>query len=532
MSTYDVVVGGAGINGLVAAGYMAKAGLNVCVLEYQDYVGGGCWSEKDPVVPGVVHDPCATIHALIQYNPLIVNDELGLKSKYGLKYLCAEGAAATVYNEKGYGLVLWKDLDRCLKEIAEKISPREADNYKKFYDTMLPFASIISQGLFSPLPPVAVQMSLMDSLGDLGKEMMRLLLMSSWDIACEFFESDEMRELLPRITSESMISPFERGTGAIMLLITNMLHDTGFPIAEGGSQKLSDALAQCIRDNGGTIRTGVTVKKIKIVGGEAKAFVLADGEEIEGSKALFTTFHIRQIFGENGMVNGSLFSDDIKRRVKNLRASDYMAMNQHIVLKEAPRYKVFDNQYSPSFGVEQSHGITEFKRFFGVLNENQPSPANTAMGLCSTTVDSTRAPNGEHTLYLYSYEPYDLYGDAKNWEKYGQEIADQKLEAFREIATNMGDDNILNRYFHTPLDYEQTKPSWIKGDFCHFAQSMDQSQSNRPFFSMSHYRTPFEKLYIGGCSTFPGPTITGGGRAQVQVIFEDLGIDFDDVITK
>ena len=532
MTKYDIVVGGAGINGLTAAAYLAKAGLNVCVLEHANYVGGGCWSESDPVVPGVIHDPCATIHALIQLNPLIANDELGLKAKYGLKYLHTEGTCAIVFQEKGFGITMYRDLNRCLKEIDEKISAEEADNYKRFQEFVNPIATMLSQGLFSPPMPTAVQMSMLDGLGDVGKDVMRLMMMSAWDICCEYFKSDELREIIARLASEMMISPYEKGTGAAVLMAASLQHNAGMPACEGGSQRLSDALAQFIRDNGGTIRTGVTVKKVKVVAGEAKAFVLADGEEIEGTKGLFSTFHIKQLFGEKGMVDASLLASDLKRRVSNLRPSDYMALNQHIVLKEPPKYKVFGNAHPDSFGIEQAHGPLEFRKFFNAMSENRPSPADSGMALCATIADPSRAANGLHTLYLYSFEPYALYGDPKNWDKHGQEIADQKLNALREITTNMSDDNILNRYFHTPLQYERTKPSWLNGDFCHIAQSQDQGQGNRPFFSMSRYKTPIEKLYIGGCCTFPGPTITGGGRAQVQVIFEDLGIDFDDAIRK
>ena len=530
MAKYDIVIGGAGINGLTAAAYLVKAGLNVCVLEHQNYIGGGCISIQDPVVPGVIHDPCATVHTLIQTNPLIVNDELGLKSKYGLRYLRAEASGAHIFSDKGFGFTLYMDMDRNLQEIAEKISQAEADNYKKMYNYLLPIAQMMTQGLFTPPMPMVTQMSMLDGLGDLGKNMMRMMLMSAWDIVSEFLESIELREVITRLASEQMISPYEKGTGTAFMLFPYLLHDIGLPIAEGGSQKLSNALAQFIQDNGGTIRTGVTVKSVKIVGGEAKAFILAGGEEVEGTKGLLSTFHVKQLFGDNGMVDGSLLEGDFKKRIKNLRSSDYVALNQHLVLKDAPRYKLFDNNYSKAFITEQGEGPLRFKKIFTELSLNNPSPAGSAAICCQTVVDPSRAPNGLHTLYLYSYEPYALWGDPNNWAKHGQEIADQKLNALREITTNMGDDNILNRFFDTPLTFERTRPSWLGGDFCHIAQSMDQSAGNRPFYGMSRYKTPIDKLYIGGCCTFPGPTITGGGRAQVQVIFEDLDIDFDDVI--
>lgn len=532
MSKYDIVVGGGGINGLTAAAYLVKAGLSVCVLEYQKYLGGGCWSMKDPVVPGVIHDPCATVHGLIQCNPMIANDELGLRSKYGLEYIQGDAIFSTIFPEKGFAVTLYKDLNRTLEEISQKLSPKEAENYKKFFTFLKPGAQMMVPGLFSPPTPYVTTLSMLDGAGEYGRALMRMMMLSAWDITTEWFETDEMREILSRFVSESMISPFEKGTGSALIAITNLLHTYGTPVAKGGSQALPNALERFILDNGGVIRRGVKVKSVKVVSGVAKAFVLEDGEEVEGTRALFSTFHVKQLFGENGMVNADLLEDNFRQQINNLRYSDYMALNQHIVLKELPKYKVFGNQPAPAIAIEQGHGHNHFRNFFSRMAVGEPSPADSGMALTSTMVDPSRAPNGEHTLYLYSFEPWDLYGDSKNWDKHGKEIADQKLASLQSITSNLGEDNILSRAFHTPLDYSREKLSWLHGDFCHIAQSMDQNLSGRPTMEMARYKTPIDKLYIGGCCTHPGPTITGGGRAQVQVIFEDLGIDFDDVISK
>ena len=82
----DVVVIGAGHNGLICAAYLAQAGLEVCVLEAQDVVGGNTVTEE-LTLPGFLHDSCSSAHVLIQSNPLIRDDELGLLSTYGLRYL-------------------------------------------------------------------------------------------------------------------------------------------------------------------------------------------------------------------------------------------------------------------------------------------------------------------------------------------------------------------------------------------------------------------------------------------------------------
>ena len=86
---YDVVITGAGHNGLTVGCYLANAGFDVCLVERSDMVGGGVIS-KELTAPGFITDPCSTIHVIAQYSPIIQNDELGLISKYGLKYLYPE----------------------------------------------------------------------------------------------------------------------------------------------------------------------------------------------------------------------------------------------------------------------------------------------------------------------------------------------------------------------------------------------------------------------------------------------------------
>jgi phytoene dehydrogenase-like protein len=155
------------------------------------------------------------------------------------------------------------------------------------------------------------------------------------------------------------------------------------------------------------------------------------------------------------------------------------------------------------------------------------------MMVVATLFDSTRAPQGKHTMYLYHYEPYNLKdGGAAKWDKIKQEVANGILETLRRHTTNMGAENILGRWIHTPLDIERYNPSFVHGDIGHLGAFVTQFFGNRPLPGWGKYKTPVKKLYMCGSSTHPGGAVTGGGRAAVQVIMEDLGIDFRKVIAK
>src|SRR4051794_41398501 len=112
----EVVVMGAGHNSLVCAAYLAKAGLEVLVLEASPAVGGNTRTEE-LTLPGFAHDSCSSAHVLIQNNPLIADDELGLHSTYGLEYILTE-PAVVMPQADGEALVMHRDLEATVAELA------------------------------------------------------------------------------------------------------------------------------------------------------------------------------------------------------------------------------------------------------------------------------------------------------------------------------------------------------------------------------------------------------------------------------
>src|SRR5215475_14183829 len=122
--SYDVVVIGSGHNGLIAAAYLAKAGQKVLVLEQNDWFGGGV-ATVETVAPGFRHDLHSATHIIIQANPLLLNDELGLKAKYGLKYVHPEGIFSTIFDDHS-AIVSYADLDRTCASIGV-LSPRDGE---------------------------------------------------------------------------------------------------------------------------------------------------------------------------------------------------------------------------------------------------------------------------------------------------------------------------------------------------------------------------------------------------------------------
>ena len=529
MGDYDVVIAGAGQNGLSAACYLAKAGLKVCILEGKSYVGGGSVSIRDEF--GASHDVASTGHMLIQQNPLIKNDELGLMSKYGLKYVSPEATTVDLFVHKGFSITLWKDIDRACEEIATKLNESEAKAYREFYDFCQAVGPMLCLGMFGPPIPAEDMASALMGFGEIGLRLARYTTMSAYEIATELFETDELREVTTRFVSESMIGPFDPGTGSSFVAVMYMLHDgNAMAQAAGGSGALSDAMVAFCKDYGVEIRTNARIAKVLVEDGACTGFQLDSGEVVTGKRYL-ATLNVKQLFGSKGLVDPALMDPEFTKTVDNLRPSYYVALLQNITLSEVPDFKLIDGVGTPATVTEQSRGYEHFKFIFDELHAGHPSPADSSAIVLASIHDPLRAGrNGETTLYLYNYEPYELYGDHENWKKYGDQIADEALEAFFTLTTNMDMSKVLYRSYNNPLDYENWNESWLAGDFCHISQESDQGQSNRPFPGMSRYVTPIKGLYLGGASAWPGPVVSGGGRAVAQVLFEEMEIDFDATI--
>jgi phytoene dehydrogenase-like protein len=522
---YDYVIAGGGHNGLVAACYLAKAGLKVCVVERNDKVGGGVMSEAS-TIPGFIHDTHSVAHTMIQANPLILNDELGLKSKYGLGYVNPGPMTAAIFDD-GTILEFYTDLERTAQSIA-RISQHDADAYRHFNEQVFATLDMLVMGMFSVPPGAGVQSAMLDASPE-GREMLRLQAISSWDLICEIFEHPKIRIAMARYASEAMTNPFDNATGFGFYIILPFMHKYGAGIPIGGSWVLAEALQKCLLDQGGTIKVSSTVKQIKLSGQDATGVILEDGEEILADKGVIANLHVQQVFPD--MVPGVELPDGYQRTVKNLKLASLQPFVIHLALNEEPKYKVGDS-VDPFFWVERSHNhVEEFAQAFRDLEYGYPR-RDFAAYVGQHKVDPSRVPEGKSAMHIYAFAPYKLKdGGAAMWDEIGEEVADGFISDLRELTTNMGSDNIIGRKVLTPLDMERHNPSMRKADIGHLGLYNWQLGGNRPVPGWGQYKTPVNKLYMSGASTHPGGGVTGGsGRNVAQVILEDLDIDFDSVI--
>jgi phytoene dehydrogenase-like protein len=516
-----VVVGG-GHNGLVAAAYLAKAGFDVVVVERQGKCGGGVVTEE-LTLPGFRHDAFSSDHALIQANPLISQDELGLKSKYGLKYITHSPGTAFIFPDDR-ALILYDEIEKTCESISQ-FSQRDADTYPKFIQSCREMEAILALYMFSPPPGFGSMISFLEA-SERGREYLRLILSSALEVAEDWFESEEVRAALVRSVSEVLIPPQQQGTGNFVFKFAPAAG--GVVIPEGGSGALTQALTRYLEDAGATILCNNSVRSITVASGEAKGVVLESGEEILATKAVLSSVHVRQLFLE--MLAEAAVPQGLRDGLDRLRPSVFVTMKQDMALSEAPRFKAGGDVDQAVF-VRITPYLQDMLRMYDDFRYGTPQTKDLGVGT-PTISDPSRAPKGKHVLFIWQHEPYSPTGGFSKWEELRTEIADGALKTLQEHTNNLGPENILGRFVRTPLDLERYNPSWVGGDGNHIGVSLSQLFSNRPLPGWGQYRTPIKRLYMAGASTHPGPGVSGGGRAAALRVMEDLGIDVRKVLKK
>jgi phytoene dehydrogenase-like protein len=521
----EVIVVGGGHNSLTAAAYLAAGGMDVLVLEKNSIVGGGAVS-REVTAPGYVHDTHAGQMVLIMANPLIAKDELGLKSKFGLEFSQPSAGHATVFDDDTY-LSTHFSVDKTCESIA-RFSQRDAEAYRKLVAQAEGMSNLFVSGLYKPPLPFGGFVGMLDQSLE-GQQIIGWMLKSAYDVICELYEHEKVRIHFLKWVSELMIGPEEKGTGIIPIFLAAMQHTYHPGAVVGGTQKLSDALADCIRHHGGEVRTECEVTKIHTEGGKATGVTLASGERITASKAVVANVH-PWLLGQ--MVEG--IDPGVAQRASLTRLSAFGAVNTHWALKEAPKYKAGSEVDTAAVVEPAPSTMLRFRQHFDQMRYGQIPDSINASVQHNSNFDRTRVPNGEGaSLYLYHFVPFKLAGkELSYWDEVREQVLEDMLVRYQGVTTNMSSDNIIASSIETPYDMHKWSPSFQNGDLMGIGTYIDQWLGRRPTPELAQYRVPgIKALYLSGPCFHPGGTVTGGGRATAMQLMGDLGVKYDGIMS-
>lgn len=522
MSTYDIVVMGAGHNGLTAAAYMAKAGKKVLVLERKPHFGGGV-STRELIRPGFWHDEHSNVHIMIQGNPMLRQDELGLLGRFGLEYIYPELPHASIW-EDGTIVRSWKDLDRTCEEIAS-FSPRDAESYRTFAKASMAALPMFMSGLYAPPFPMGAFVAMMDQ-SDEGRFLLDVMSRSALDVVNQYFESDLLRLHILRMVTENLQMPDELGTGMGAFLMPGIIHTYGCSMPRGGSGQLSKALVRAIEHWGGEVRCSAEVRRVIVSSGKAVGLELTTGESFMAKDGVIGAIHphvLRKFVAET--------PEPVLQRAERVTPSTFSINLTHLTLKERLKLKVGNDTNAMMTELMDFYTMRDMLLEYDKLRRGLTAPRLIAGG-DNTIFDPSRAPDGAGVFYGVNFAPYELFdGGHGAWDERKEEVADAALAQYRKFYSNLTEDNITGRLIRSPIDHERDSPaSFIKGDIHGCAPFMYQSVGHRPTPDLGSFRVPqIEGLYLVGPFMHPGGGVFGAGRATAIQMMDDMGIDFDKV---
>lgn len=525
MATYDIVVMGAGHNGLTAAAYLAKAGKKVLVLERLAWPGGGVVT-REINTPGYRHDLHSSCHIMIQGNPLITEDELGLIGKYGLKYNYSDVPYASIFPDSRT-LITYKDLDRACAEVA-KFSAKDADTYRMFAERSMAMMPMFMSGLYSPPLPYGPFMAMLDS-SDEGREILDAMSRSSLDIIDNAFESDHVKIHLLKLVTENLQLPDELGTGMGIYLMPGIIHSYGVSQPIGGSGGLTDALVRCIEANGGEIRLNAEVAQIVVASGRATGVKMADGEVISAKDGVIGAIHPHKL---ETFVKG--LDEGLYRRAKRVNSSTQSLFVSHYDLKEQTKY-LAGNEITRATMLEYFtyDKLGDLLDDFDHLRRRRIPQRRLLGGGDETHGDPSRAPAGAGIFHSITMAPYNIEDKgAAHWDEIKEEYAAETLRQYAPFISNLTSDNIIAATHWSPLDMERSSPnSFVNGDMHGCAPFMYQTVGHRPIPELGQYTVPgADRLYLVGPFQHPGGGVYGAGRATAIKMFDEMGIDFEKAI--
>ena len=452
---YDAVVVGAGPNGLAAAIELAKRGKRVCVYEANETIGGSARSAA-LTLPGFVHDICSAVHPLAAGSPFFKSLSL---AEYGLQFVSSPAAVAHPFDD-GTALLLHRSIDETASQLGA-----DARSYRRLLTPLVRDWEILAPELLGPihLPRHPLAMA------RFGFKAIR----SASSFVTSHCKDERTRALFAGAAAHSCLSLDQLGTTAFALVLFTLGHTVGWPIPRGGTQHISNALAAYLKSLSGEIVTSVRVASLRDL--PQSACVLFD----------VTPRQLLTIVGER-------FPTDFKNKLSDYKYGPGVFKIDWALDGPVPWRAAACTQAAT---VHLGGSFAEIEASESAVWKGECSERPFVLVSQPSLFDSTRAPEGKHTLWAYCHVPNGSTVDMS-------ERIENQIERFAPGFRSL----VLARSALSPAQLEQHNANLVGGDINGGAATITQLFT-RP--TIQTYTTPIKDLYICSSSTPPGGGVHG-----------------------
>jgi phytoene dehydrogenase-like protein len=525
---FDVVIIGAGHNGLTTAAYLAKKGLTVGVYEARNVIGGAAVTEE--FHPGFRNSTASYLVGML--SPKVV-DELGLLEA-GLKIVKRPANDFLPLADGRYLLNETDKDDEFLVQL-DALCPGDAAGYTRMDEDLKEVVGTVADLMDRTPPNLGGGFSdIMSAIGA-GLKMRhfspraqatlaRLMTMSAAEFMKQYCKGDAILGAYAYLASVGSFQSVSAPGSAYVILH----HSFGQTNSEknmwghaiGGMGAVSDAIAKVAKAAGVIIEVNAPVAQIMTRNGEACGIILKDGHEIEATRVIANT--TPKVLYEK-LVPQELLPEEFKHTVARHR-SHSATLRMNVALSELPDFtcipgKVQAAHHGSSILIAPS--IEYLEDAYDDAKKGGWSKNPAIEMWISSTVDPTLAPAGKHVASLFCQHFHQTLSDGRDWDAHKEAAADAVVATMTKYAPNFAS-SIIARQVLSPKDLEQ-KFGLTGGDIFHGSLQLDQIFAMRPVPGYADYRTPVPKLYLCGSGAHPGGGVTGiPGRNAAREVLKDI----------
>ncbi len=492
--TVDAVVIGAGPNGLVAANALADAGWDVLLLETNNTVGGAVRS-AEITAPGFTSDLFSAFYPLAAASPIIKNLDL---ESHGLSWVQAEKVLAHALPD-GRSAVLHRDPERTAAGV-EEFGHGDGQAWLDMFAGWQKIRDPLLEAMFTPLPPITSAVRLLRKATIAGTvDLARMAVLPVRRLTQEHFRGAGASLLLTGNAMHADVPPDGAGSGIFGWLLAMLGQDVGFPVPEGGSSRLPEALRRRFESAGGQVRTGSRVTSVVVSGGRAVGVRTADGTTIKAKRAVLADVGAPSLYHD--LVGLEHLPENLRGPLDRFQWDNSTikinwALNRPIAWRSPGAVGAGTVHY----GVDLD-GFVDFAADLSV--GRMPRHPFVLFGQM-TTADPSRSPVGTESVWAYTHIPRSL-ADRADLLAEQVERVEEHLEDVAPGVTN----SVITRTVQLPADLEAADANLVGGAINGGTSYPHQQLIFRPTRGLGRPETPIRGLFLASASAHPGGGVHG-----------------------